>query len=41
MWSLTLISNLDILDIHVVEDDGKDCVGHNSNKDSDRQGPRF
>ena len=25
--------------IHVVEDACEDCVGHNSNKDNDREGP--
>ena len=27
------------LDIHVVEDAYEDCVGHNSNKDNDREDP--
>ena len=29
------------LGVHIVEDGGKDCVGHDGNKDGDRQGPGF
>ena len=29
------------LGVHIVEDGGKDCVGHDGNRDGDRQGPVF
>ena len=29
------------LGVHIVEDGGKDCVGHDGNRDGDRQGPGF